>query len=381
MSYLVYILIKYIKKRIALAHENRRQRLEQASFPNRHGVSEERSVILDSPLFNFETVSAATSNFSDANKLGQGGFGSVYMGKLGDGREIAVKRLSTKSNQGLEEFRNEVELISKLQHKNLVKLLGCCADSHEKILLYEFMPNKSLDFFLFDMNKRGILDWNRRYNIIQGVARGLLYLHRDSRVKIIHRDLKAGNVLLDELFYPKISDFGMARIFGEDQIQETRRVVGTIGYMSPEYAMEGKISEKLDVFSFGVLILEIISGKRNNNFLDDNQSLNLVGHAWILWKENRALELIDASLMAEDQDVDKDQVLKCIKVGLLCVQEYPKDRPNMSFVVSMLSNDIIIPSPKPAAFFGGRGGGSSSYSFSTEISNEIITDDDLTLTT
>uniref|UniRef100_F6HCT3 Protein kinase domain-containing protein n=1 Tax=Vitis vinifera TaxID=29760 RepID=F6HCT3_VITVI len=180
------------------------------------------------PLFNFKCVAAATGNFSDENKLGQGGFGPVYKGMLPGGEEIAVKRLSRRSGQGLEEFKNEMTLIAKLQHRNLVRLLGCCIEGEEKMLLYEYMPNKSLDFFIFDPAKQAELDWRKRFTIIEGIARGLLYLHRDSRLRIIHRDMKASNILLDEEMNPKISDFGMARIFGGDQNEaNTTRVVGT----------------------------------------------------------------------------------------------------------------------------------------------------------
>ncbi|KAG2685167.1 hypothetical protein I3843_10G107900 [Carya illinoinensis] len=234
---------------------------------------------LELPLFDFSTLAMATNNFSDENKLGQGGFGSVYKGRLVEDHEIAVKRLSKSSGQGIEEFKNEVRLIARLQHRNLVRLLGCCVDIDEKILIYEYMENKSLDYVLFDKAKRSLLDWPRRFNIICGTARGLLYLHQDSRFRIIHRDLKASNILLDGEMNPKISDFGMARIFGKDQTEaNTRRVVGTYGYMSPEYAMDGHFSVKSDVFSFGVLVLEIISGKKNRGFYYANNELNLLGH-------------------------------------------------------------------------------------------------------
>ncbi|KEH22696.1 G-type lectin S-receptor-like Serine/Threonine-kinase [Medicago truncatula] len=239
------------------------------------GLSEVR--LQELLLFDFEKLATATNNFHLSNKLGQGGFGPVYKGKLQDGREIAVKRLSRASGQGLEEFMNEVVVLCKLQHRNLVRLLGCCIDGDEKMLMYEYMPNKSLDAFIFDLSKNKLLDWRTRYSIIEGIARGLLYLHRDSRLRIIHRDLKASNILLDEEFNPKVSDFGMARIFGgrEDQANTTR-VVGTYGYMSPEYAMQGLFSEKSDVFSFGVLILEILTGRRNSSFYD-NETLTLLG--------------------------------------------------------------------------------------------------------
>ncbi|KAI8000156.1 G-type lectin S-receptor-like serine/threonine-protein kinase, partial [Camellia lanceoleosa] len=231
------------------------------------------------PLFKFEKLAIATDEFNETNKLGQGGFGPVYKGKLPDGQEIAVKRLSRSSKQGLEEFMNEVVMISKLQHRNLVRLLGCCVEGKEKMLVYEYMPNKSLDAFLFDQQKQKLLDWSKRFDIIEGIGRGLLYLHRDSRLRIIHRDLKASNILLDEELNPKISDFGMARIFcGDEHQANTRRVVGTYGYMSPEYAMQGRFSEKSDVFSFGVLLLEIVSGRRNTSFYDDKHSLSLVGY-------------------------------------------------------------------------------------------------------
>ncbi|PIA54958.1 hypothetical protein AQUCO_00901099v1 [Aquilegia coerulea] len=302
---------------------------------------------LELPLFDFNTVATATNNFS--NKLGQGGFGSVYKGKLLDEREIAVKRLSTSSGQGEQEFKNELMLISKLQHRNLVRLLGYCISRKEKILLYEYMPNKSLDAFLFDPTKRNLLDWSKRFSIIDGIARGLLYLHRDSRLKVIHRDLKASNVLLDEDMNPKISDFGMARIFGGKQtLANTNRVVGTYGYMSPEYAMEGIFSEKSDVFSFGVLLLEIVTSKKNTNFYLLEESCNLLGYVYQKYRnENNLLDIMDPTLV---ESYNSQELMRCIHIGLLCVQDHAVDRPTMSAVVSMLGSEGTLPLPKQPAF-------------------------------
>ncbi|KHG02382.1 hypothetical protein F383_24044 [Gossypium arboreum] len=292
------------------------------------------------PLFSFDSVSLATDNFSSENKLGEGGFGPVYKGKLLNGQEIAVKRLSKRSGQGLEELKNETMLIAKLQHRNLVRLLGCCLEQGEKILIYEFMPNKSLDSFLFGSDNQGLLDWGTRVRIIEGIAQGLLYLHQYSRLRIIHRDLKASNILLDGEMNPKISDFGLARMFGGDN-----------GYMSPEYAMEGLFSIKSDVFSFGVLLLEIVSGKKSTGFYHSS-FLNLIGHAWELWKGDRVFELMDPKL--EDQ-VSYPMVYRYINVALLCVQEMAADRPTMSEVVSMLTNELtVLNSPKKPAFSNAR---------------------------
>ncbi|KAI3800331.1 hypothetical protein L1987_28420 [Smallanthus sonchifolius] len=308
---------------------------------------------LELPLFDFTTLTIATNNFSDENKLGQGGFGCVYKGILMEGKIIAVKRLSRTSGQGVEELKNEVRLIVKLQHRNLVRLLGCCIEVEEKLLVYEYMKNKSLNTFLFDKENSAQLNWQKRFDIISGIARGLLYLHQDSRLRIIHRDLKASNVLLDKEMNPKISDFGMARIFGGDQTEaETKKVVGTHGYMSPEYAMDGLFSIKSDVFSFGVLMLEIVSGKKNRGFYYSSNQLNLLGHTWNLWTQGKALELLDESIRAE---FSKDEVLRCIQIGLLCVQEHAEDRPNMSKVLLMLSSDVLnLPQPKYPGFSLGK---------------------------
>ncbi|XP_014518460.1 G-type lectin S-receptor-like serine/threonine-protein kinase At1g11300 isoform X1 [Vigna radiata var. radiata] len=331
------------------------------------------------PLFSFESVAAATDNFSDANKLGEGGFGPVYKGTLFNGDEVAVKRLSRRSGQGWEELRNEALLIAKLQHNNLVRLLGCCIDRNEKMLIYEFMPNKSLDLFLFDATKKQMLDWGTRVRIIDGIAQGILYLHQYSRFRIIHRDLKASNILLDSHMNPKISDFGLAKIFGDNELQaNTNRIVGTYGYMAPEYAIEGLFSVKSDVFSFGVLLLEIVSGKKNTGFYQTS-SFNLLGYAWDLWTRNSGLDLMDSAL--DDSDTLSNNsmhtVPRYVNIGLLCVQESPEDRPTMSDVVSMIGNDTVpLPSPKPPAFLNVRGDHSSSLpSTSTErFSVNVITD-------
>ncbi|PON81470.1 S-receptor-like serine/threonine-protein kinase [Trema orientale] len=308
---------------------------------------------LDLPLFGFDVIAEATNNFSDDNKLGQGGFGPVYMGKLKDGQEIAVKRLSKNSRQGLDEFKNEVFCIAKLQHRNLVRLLGCSIEAEERMLIYEYMPNKSLNFFIFDEKQSILLDWPKRFQIINGIARGLLYLHEDSRLRIVHRDLKASNVLLDHDMNPKISDFGMARGFGGDETEaNTKRVVGTYGYMSPEYTIDGIFSLKSDVFSFGVLALEIVSGKKNRGFRHANHKLNLLGHAWMLHQEGKALELISDRLLKDSYNIP--QMLRSIHVALLCVQSSPEDRPSMSNVVLMLSSDIALPQPKEPGFFTER---------------------------
>ncbi|XP_059623227.1 G-type lectin S-receptor-like serine/threonine-protein kinase At4g27290 [Cornus florida] len=307
---------------------------------------------LELPLFDFETIANATSNFLIDNKLGEGGFGPVYKGVLEEGQEIAVKRLSRNSRQGLDEFKNEVLCISKLQHRNLVKLLGCCIQDDERMLIYEYLPNKSLDYFIFDKEKSILLDWPKRYNNIKGIARGVLYLHQDSRLRIIHRDLKASNILLDNNMNPKISDFGMARSFGGDEMEaNTNRVVGTHGYMSPEYVMNGFFSVKSDVYSFGVLVLEIVSGSKNRGFSHPDHSLNLLGHAWTLYKEGKPLDLIDASVV---HSCNLTQAFRSIHIGLLCVQQSPEDRPNMPSVVMMLDSDIALPQPKEPGFYTGR---------------------------
>ncbi|BFG29361.1 hypothetical protein CerSpe_156340 [Prunus speciosa] len=308
---------------------------------------------LELPMFDFDTIATATNNFSHANKLGEGGFGPVYKAKLSPEEFIAVKRLSKDSGQGIEEFKNEVTMIAKLQHWNLVKLLGCCIQGEERMLIYEYMPNKSLDCFIFDQSRKVLLDWRKRFDIIMGIARGLLYLHEDSRLRIIHRDLKSSNILLDDELNPKISDFGIARIFGRNQTEaKTKRVIGTYGYMSPEYAIDGKFSMKSDVFSFGVLLLEIVSGRKNRGFHHPDHHHTLLGHAWLLWNKNRGLELMDSCL---DNSYVKFDVLRCIQIGLLCVQKLSLDRPAMSSVVFMLGNEgAILPQPKEPGFFTER---------------------------
>ncbi|KAG6636521.1 hypothetical protein CIPAW_11G116700 [Carya illinoinensis] len=304
---------------------------------------------MELPIIDLTAIANATNNFSSNNKLGEGGFGPVYKGTLPEGQVIAVKRLSTNSGQGPIEFINEVKLIAKLQHRNLVKLLGCCTEENEKILIYEYMPNKSLESFIFDETKSKLLDLRKRIDIIGGIAKGLLYLHEDSRLRVIHRDLKASNILLDMEMNPKISDFGLARSFQGDQIvSKTHRIVGTYGYMSPEYAVHGQYSVKSDVFSFGVLVLEILSGKKNRGFCHPDHHLNLLGHAWRLWIVDRAMELIDESVVDAHT---RSEVLRLIQVGLLCVQQRPEDRPNMSYVVLMLGSEVLLPIPRQPGFY------------------------------
>ncbi|KAM7493135.1 hypothetical protein LguiB_027744 [Lonicera macranthoides] len=300
--------------------------------------------------FDLGTIQVATNNFSNENKIGQGGFGVVYKGTLVNGQDIAVKRLSKSSRQGELEFKNEVVLVAKLQHRNLVRLLGFCLEGNEKILVYEYVPNKSLDYFLFDPTKQGQLHWSMRYKIIGGIARGMLYLHEDSRLRIIHRDLKASNILLDDKMNPKVSDFGMARIFGVDQTHgNTNRIVGTYGYMSPEYAMHGHFSVGSDVFSFGVLVLEIVSGKKNSYFNPSACGEDLLSHAWKMWKDGTPLELMDPTLANSHVG---NEVVRCIQMGLLCVQEDVDSRPSMATIGLMLdSYTISLPLPKQPPFY------------------------------
>ncbi|CAL4915895.1 unnamed protein product [Urochloa decumbens] len=317
-------------------------------------------------VFDFEQVLEATNHFSEENKLGQGGFGTVYKGQFRDGLQIAVKRLASHSGQGFTEFKNEVQLIAKLQHRNLVRLLGCCSQE-EKILVYEYLPNKSLDFFIFDESSRALLDWSKLLVIIEGIAHGLLYLHKHSRLRVIHRDLKPSNILLDSDMNPKISDFGLAKIFNSNNTEwnTTQRVVGTYGYMAPEYASEGIFSIKSDVFSFGVLVLEILSGKRNSGCQQYGDFINLIGYAWQLWEEERWIELIDTSLAPNSHSAE---MMRCINSALLCVQENAADRPTMADVIAMLNSEATttLAEPKQPAYFNVRVGNEGGYTTATE---------------
>ncbi|KAK3125237.1 hypothetical protein QOZ80_7BG0602150 [Eleusine coracana subsp. coracana] len=304
----------------------------KAPFPDTTNPEDIKSI--DSLVIDLSTLRIATENFNEGNKLGEGGFGVVYKGILPNDQEIAVKRLSESSRQGIEELKNELLLVAKLRHKNLVTLVGVCLENNEKLLAYEHMPNRSLDIILFDPEKCKELHWGKRFKIINGIARGLQYLHEDSQLKIIHRDLKASNVLLDYDYNPKISDFGLARLFGRDQTQDvTNRVIGTYGYMAPEYAMRGYYSVKSDVFSFGVLILEIVTGRKNRGSHRSEETYDLLNFVWEHWTRGTLMEIMDSSL---GRLTPRDQMVKCIQIGLLCVQDDPMDRPTMSMVNVML---------------------------------------------
>lgn len=304
-------------------------------------------------FYDLQTLQVATDFFSNSNKLGHGGFGPVYKGLLPNGQELAIKKLSLTSRQGVREFTNEVKLLLKLQHKNLVMLLGCCVEGPEKMLIYEYLPNKSLDYILFDKKKSQSLDWRQRFQIIVGVIRGLLYLHEEAPIRIIHRDIKASNILLDDKLNPKISDFGLARLFpGDDTHLNTFRISGTHGYMAPEYAMHGYLSVKADVFSFGVLLLEIVSGRKVSDRQLGAEKADLLSYTWSLFQTGKQLELVDESL----ETCDPSEAAMCIQLGLLCCQAIVADRPDMNSVHLMISNDsFTLPRPgKPG--LQGRGG-------------------------
>ncbi|XP_010431834.1 PREDICTED: cysteine-rich receptor-like protein kinase 26 [Camelina sativa] len=348
---------------------------------NSEHQQEKENISMDSMKFSFSLLQEATSHFSLENKLGEGGFGAVYKGVLSDGQKIAVKRLSRNAQQGETEFKNEFLLVAKLQHRNLVKLLGYSIEGTERLLVYEFLPHTSLDKFIFDPIEGKELEWEVRYKIIGGVARGLLYLHQDSRLRIIHRDLKASNILLDEEMTPKIADFGMARLFDIDHTTQryTNRIVGTFGYMAPEYVMHGQFSFKTDVYSFGVLVLEIISGKKNSCFSNENSMEDLLSFAWRNWKEGVALNLVDKIMMTMSS-YSSNMILRCINIGLLCVQEKVAERPSMASVLLMLDgHTLAISEPSKPAFFAhsntvsdsssssGHNAKTSNYNSNTEL--------------
>ncbi|KAL6627750.1 hypothetical protein ACP70R_031476 [Stipagrostis hirtigluma subsp. patula] len=286
-------------------------------------------------LFRISKIRDATNNFSEQNKLGEGGFGPVYKGRLSNNQEAAIKRLSPNSVQGFREFKNEIKLIARLQHRHLVRLLGCCITSKERILVYEYMENGNLEDIIFGEGAN--MSWPVRRRIIEGIADGLLYIHNYAHECIVHRDLKPSNILLDQEMNPKISDFGIARICLSNVTESsTRTVMGTPGYIAPEYCSQNVYSTKSDVYSFGILVLEIISGKRAAGSHElAGRSYELRRYAWQLWREDRCDEFVDPSLGEEYQEMD---IIRCIQVALLCVQDSPEDRPTMHDVIMMLSN-------------------------------------------
>ncbi|GAY32666.1 hypothetical protein CUMW_274110 [Citrus unshiu] len=299
--------------------------------------TELRGVDLHTASFTLKQIKAATNNFATDNKIGEGGFGPVYKGLLADGTAIAVKQLSSKSKQGNREFINEIGMISALQHPNLVKLYGCCIEGNQLLLIYEYLENNSLARALFGPKEHRLkLDWPTRRRICLGIARGLAYLHGESRIKVVHRDIKATNVLLDKDLNSKISDFGLAKLDEEENTHISTRVAGTIGYMAPEYAMRGHLTEKADVYSFGIVALEIVSGRSN---VTKEDMFYLLDWALVLKEQGKLMELVDTNL---GSNFDKEQVMVMINVALLCANASPTIRPSMSSVLRMLECGVDV---------------------------------------
>ncbi|XP_019223723.1 PREDICTED: putative cysteine-rich receptor-like protein kinase 43 isoform X2 [Nicotiana attenuata] len=318
------------------------KRLKHQKKPN----DLESSVMKRSLHFKYSTLEKATDNFSEECKIGQGGFGEVFKGTLPDGREIAIKRMFLTTKIRNEEISNEIDIIGQAQHQNLVRFLGCCFTDDDSFLVYEYLENKSLDLILFDPKKKKELEWKKRLRIIEGTAEGLEYLHNDCQVRIIHRDIKPSNILLDSRYRPKIADFGLARFNIREKGSAPLVIAGTFGYMAPEYLAHGQLTDKVDIYSFGVLILEIVSGREINKFPADDTLDTLVTIAWRHFKEKRVSRLIDPSMEIEDVD----EVLRVIQIALLCTQESPIMRPDMTTVIKLLTQkelEVPVPSKPP----------------------------------
>ncbi|CAN6444463.1 unnamed protein product [Victoria cruziana] len=312
--------------------------------------------------FTLRQIKAATKNFDAANKIGEGGFGSVYKGHLSDGTIVAVKQLSSKSRQGSREFITEIGLISGLQHPNLVKLYGCCTEGRELLLVYEYMENNSLAHLLFGQKENKLkLDWPTRRKICIGIARGLAYLHEESTLKIVHRDIKCTNILLDKDLNAKISDFGLAKLDDEDNTHISTRIAGTFGYMAPEYAMRGRLSYKTDVYGFGVVTLEIVSGKTNVGDKLSEEGSYLPDRAFLLQNRGNLLELVDPEL---GTNYSKEEALVMLNVALLCTNWSPSLRPTMSTALNMLEGRMAVEPLSPAL-----ASSSSGY-----LSNRVLTE-------
>ncbi|KAL2326829.1 hypothetical protein Fmac_020256 [Flemingia macrophylla] len=317
--------------------------LWKMGFLCRKDTTDKELLEMKTGYFSLRQIKAATNNFDPANKIGEGGFGPVYKGVLSDGDVIAVKQLSSKSKQGNREFVNEIGMISALQHPHLVKLYGCCIEGNQLLLIYEYMENNSLARALFGEQEQKLhLDWPTRMKICVGIARGLTYLHEESRLKIVHRDIKATNVLLDRELNAKISDFGLAKLDEEENTHISTRVAGTIGYMAPEYAMRGYLTDKADVYSFGVVALEIVSGKSNTKYRPKEEFVYLLDWAYVLQEQGNLLELVDPSLGSE---YSPEEAMRMLSLALLCTNPSPTLRPSMSSVVSMLEGKTPIQAP------------------------------------
>ncbi|XP_022951488.1 cysteine-rich receptor-like protein kinase 2 isoform X1 [Cucurbita moschata] len=308
--------------------------------------------------FKYSTLEKSTECFAEANMLGQGGFGTVYKGVLSDGREIAVKRLFFNNKHRAADFYNEVNIISSVEHKNLVRLLGCSCSGPESLLVYEFLPNKSLDRFIFDRDRGRSLNWEKRFDIIVGTVEGLAYLHENSKTKIIHRDIKASNILLDSKFRAKIADFGLARSFEEDVSHISTAIAGTLGYMAPEYLAHGQLTEKADVYSFGVVLLETITGIQNSRSETSDYLESIVLITWKHFESGTVEGIYDPNLMVDEKEGGgsiKEEILRVVHIGLLCTQETASLRPTMSKVLQMLmKKEDKLPAPTNPPFMDER---------------------------
>ncbi|XP_068302527.1 PTI1-like tyrosine-protein kinase At3g15890 [Pyrus communis] len=330
-------------------------------------------------VFSLKELHAATNNFNYDNKLGEGGFGSVYWGQLWDGSQIAVKRLKVWSNKADMEFAVEVEILARVRHKNLLSLRGYCAEGQERLIVYDYMPNLSLLSHLHGQHSAEcLLDWTRRMNIAIGSAEGVAYLHHRATPHIIHRDIKASNVLVDSDFQAQVADFGFAKLIPDGATHVTTRVKGTLGYLAPEYAMLGKASESCDVYSFGILLLELASGKKPIEKVSVTMKRTITDWALPLACERKFDEIADPKLNGKYVE---DELKRVVFVALLCAHSQPERRLTMLEVVELLKgeskeklaqleNDELFKAPQVAEYNEGNDGTTAAEEHSSDVISE-----------